>query len=200
MTVSEGLQRGVFANKWSVWIRQLFYLATEQDRSLRWLQNRVITMYSIPLTHIYAGSDHFANHTICSHGSLGFRLYAIIPKESILTTSFLFHPIGFSFLFGTLLEYPFTSSQGTFYTRPCYATWVCSVSSLTNHNCHLVFSYNCNYFNITLWQPCSSPASPHTFFSVKALMLTTSCILPCLPSIYLHILLFLGYHIHPYKT
>ena len=37
-------------------------------------------------THIYAGSDHFANHAIHSHGSLGFRPYAIIPKESILTS------------------------------------------------------------------------------------------------------------------
>ena len=42
----------------------------------------------IPLTHIYAGSDHFANHAIHSHGSLGFRPYAIIPKESILTPTF----------------------------------------------------------------------------------------------------------------
>ena len=35
--------------------------------------------------HIYAGSDHFANQAILLHRSLGFRPYAIIPKESILT-------------------------------------------------------------------------------------------------------------------
>ena len=40
---------------------------------------------TVLLPTVYASSDHFTNHAILSHGSLGFRPYAIIPKESILT-------------------------------------------------------------------------------------------------------------------
>ena len=35
VAVGKGLQSSVFTDEWSVWIRQLFYLATEQDRSLQ---------------------------------------------------------------------------------------------------------------------------------------------------------------------
>ena len=36
-------------------------------------------------THIYAGPDPFSNHTTYLHKALGFMLYAITHKESILT-------------------------------------------------------------------------------------------------------------------
>ena len=44
-----------------------------------------ISLFDIPYSYIYAGSDPSANHAIPSHISLGLRLCATIPKESILT-------------------------------------------------------------------------------------------------------------------